>query len=101
MILNTYYGFLLLFLFSEILPSAPVDVFVEAKSDKSVNVSWSPPYNNAKSVTDYIVNVTMLQSFDPSSVNIYLSGDSNSSQSVITPHSVQVKVILFWYLLSF
>ncbi|XP_075234927.1 Ig-like and fibronectin type-III domain-containing protein 1 [Lycorma delicatula] len=75
----------------EILPSAPVDVYVEPKSDKSMNISWSPPFSSTPTVSDYIVNVTMLMSFDPSTVNPHIS-DTNSSQSVITPHSVQVKV---------
>lgn len=83
-------------MFTEILPSAPVDVYVEPKSDKSMNISWSPPFSNAPTVSDYIVNVTMLMSFDPSTVNPHIS-DTNSSQSVITPHSVQVKVDYIYF----
>ncbi|XP_039279825.1 Ig-like and fibronectin type-III domain-containing protein 2 [Nilaparvata lugens] len=77
----------------EILPSAPLDIEVLPLTDKSLNISWMPPFDNSHTVTKYVVNVTMLKSFDPSSIDTQSAETSNnSSQSVITPHSVQVKV---------
>ncbi|RZF43428.1 hypothetical protein LSTR_LSTR001689 [Laodelphax striatellus] len=77
----------------EILPSAPLDIEVMPLTDKSLNISWMPPFDNAQTVTKYVVNVTMLKSFDPSSIDtLNAESSNNSSQSVITPHSVQVKV---------
>ncbi|XP_072944512.1 Ig-like and fibronectin type-III domain-containing protein 2 [Epargyreus clarus] len=48
----------------ELLPSPPEDVEVDALNEKQLNVSWSPPLSNADTVTEYIVNVTTLRSFD-------------------------------------
>lgn len=50
--------------FSELLPSPPEDVEVEAISEKQLNVSWNPPTENTETVTEYVVNVTALRSFD-------------------------------------
>lgn len=48
----------------ELLPSPPEDVEVEPLNEKQLNVSWNPPTQNYESVTEYIVNVTTLRSFD-------------------------------------
>ncbi|XP_013190125.1 Ig-like and fibronectin type-III domain-containing protein 1 isoform X2 [Amyelois transitella] len=48
----------------ELLPSPPEDVEVEPLNEKQLNVTWSPPVENTDTVTEYIVNVTTLQSFD-------------------------------------
>jgi hypothetical protein len=52
------------FLLAEILPSSPENVEVEALTEKSLNVSWTPPSQNPETVSEYVVNVTMLKSFD-------------------------------------
>ncbi|GFG31451.1 hypothetical protein Cfor_07805, partial [Coptotermes formosanus] len=48
----------------EILPSRPENVEVEVLTEKSVKVSWTPPSQNPETIVDYVVNVTMLRSFD-------------------------------------
>ncbi|CAK1550359.1 unnamed protein product [Leptosia nina] len=48
----------------ELLPSPPEDVEVDPLSEKQLNVTWSPPTENTDSVTEYILNVTALRSFD-------------------------------------
>ncbi|XP_045488804.1 Ig-like and fibronectin type-III domain-containing protein 2 isoform X1 [Pieris rapae] len=48
----------------ELLPSPPEDVEVEPISEKQLNVSWSPPTENTDTITEYVVNVTTLRSFD-------------------------------------
>jgi len=80
-------------LFTEFLPSNPVGVQVEVLSEKDLNVTWDSPSQNSAMVTEYAVNVTMLKSFDNT---VVISGkimdEDNSSVTVVTPHSVQVKV---------
>lgn len=49
----------------ELLPSPPQDVEVEALTEKSLKVSWHLPESNTETVTQYIVNITTLRSFDP------------------------------------
>lgn len=49
---------------TEILPSSPENVEVEALTEKSLKVSWTPPSQNPETVSEYVVNVTMLRSFD-------------------------------------
>nr|CAD7256254.1 unnamed protein product [Timema shepardi] len=48
----------------EILPSPPLNLEVEALSDSSFKVSWQPPQVNKATLTEYVVNVTALLSFD-------------------------------------
>nr|CAD7440282.1 unnamed protein product [Timema bartmani] len=48
----------------EILPSPPLNLEVEALSDSSFKVSWQPPQVNKATLTEYLVNVTALLSFD-------------------------------------
>ncbi|XP_050529397.1 Ig-like and fibronectin type-III domain-containing protein 1 isoform X2 [Daktulosphaira vitifoliae] len=73
----------------EILPSQPEDVQVVANSSSNFRVSWDQPKSNSASVKEFIVNVTMLKSFDD--MKLFSDNDRNS-QSVVTPHSIQVKV---------
>ncbi|XP_013140886.1 PREDICTED: Ig-like and fibronectin type-III domain-containing protein C25G4.10 isoform X1 [Papilio polytes] len=70
----------------ELLPSPPEDVEVEPLNEKQLNVSWSPPVENSDTVTEYIVNVTTLRSFDahlidPSESSIK-SNETKTSQSM-------------------
>jgi hypothetical protein len=37
---------------------------VEALTEKSLRVSWTQPSQNPDSIVNYVVNVTMLRSFD-------------------------------------
>ncbi|KAJ9596370.1 hypothetical protein L9F63_012605, partial [Diploptera punctata] len=48
----------------EILPSPPENVEVEAMTEKSIKVSWSRPSQNTESISEFVVNVTMLKTFD-------------------------------------
>jgi hypothetical protein len=48
----------------EILPSPPENVEVEALTEKSLKVSWTHPSQNSETILEYVVNVTMLRSFD-------------------------------------
>ena len=68
----------------------PLDVQVTPLTDSSFGVEWIPPFQNSETVTEFTVNVTMLRSFDPSS--LYSGPDANTSESIVTPHSVQVNV---------
>lgn len=81
----------------EILPGQPQNVEVEGLSDSSIKVSWGPPLSNADSITEYVVNVTMLRTFDDNTMDT-TTDSQNSSQSIVTPHSVQITVkVLFKY----
>lgn len=73
----------------EILPSQPEDVQVDVNSSSMVFVTWDKPSANSASVKGYVVNVTMLRSFD--GMKTFPDNDGNS-QSIVTPHSIQVKV---------
>ncbi|XP_069682864.1 Ig-like and fibronectin type-III domain-containing protein 1 isoform X1 [Periplaneta americana] len=48
----------------EILPSPPENVEVESLTEKSLRVSWTRPSQNPESISEFVVNVTMLRSFD-------------------------------------
>ncbi|KAL0821463.1 hypothetical protein ABMA28_004934 [Loxostege sticticalis] len=48
----------------ELLPSPPEEVEVEPLNEKQLNVSWNPPIENTDTVTEYVINVTTLRSFD-------------------------------------
>jgi len=77
----------------EILPSQPEDVQVEVNSSSKVFITWDKPAANSASVKGYVVNVTMLKSFD--GMKTFPDNDGNS-QSIVTPHSIQVKVGTYW-----
>lgn len=74
---------------SEILPGQPEDVQVDVNSSSTILVTWDKPSANSASVKEFVVNVTMLKSFD--GVKTFPDNGGNS-QSVVTPHSIQVKV---------
>lgn len=74
---------------SEILPSSPEDVQVDVNSSSTMFVTWDKPLANSASVKEFVINVTMLKSFD--NMKTFPDNDNNS-QSVVTPHSIQVKV---------
>ncbi|XP_066906093.1 Ig-like and fibronectin type-III domain-containing protein 1 [Halyomorpha halys] len=76
----------------ELLPSQPLDVQVIPLTDSSFGVEWKSPYNIPHNLTEYTVNVTMLKSFDSTSVTDIASEEQNNSQAIVTPHSVQVNV---------
>ncbi|CAH2043160.1 unnamed protein product, partial [Iphiclides podalirius] len=75
----------------ELLPSPPEDVEVEPLNEKQLNVSWGPPVENTETVTEYVVNVTTLRSFDahlidPSESSIRSNG---TKQTQSTTYRVQ------------
>lgn len=79
---------------TEILPSQPEDVQVEVNSSTRVLVTWNKPSANSATVKEYVVNATMLKSFDGArTVLDNDGGGGGNSQSVVTPHSIQVKVL--------
>jgi hypothetical protein len=101
---------------SEILPSRPENVEVEALTEKSLKVSWTAPSQNPESIVEYVVNVTMLKSFDEDTevpVDSYLDYDSyalaaarlsstsprppSSTQSPLEQRTTQIKVQLFYH----
>lgn len=69
------------------LPSEPEGVTVEPVTERSLQVSWSPPTNMADTIKHYVVNVTVLNSFDEDSVgnetttgiSVMVSGDVDST----------------------
>lgn len=74
----------------ELLPSQPDNVEVEALTEKSLKVSWSTPISNAEMVTEYMVNVTSLKTFDD-----HLIDPSEGSPTQATPapsHTIHVNV---------
>ncbi|KAJ8714843.1 hypothetical protein PYW08_004824 [Mythimna loreyi] len=75
----------------ELLPSPPEDVEVEPLNEKQLNVSWSPPIENTDSVTEYVVNVTTLRSFDAHLIDPSESSiKNNDSMKVMLPMTYKV-----------
>ncbi|XP_012543960.1 Ig-like and fibronectin type-III domain-containing protein 1 isoform X2 [Bombyx mori] len=72
----------------ELLPSPPEDVEVEPLNEKQLNVSWNPPVQNADTITEYIVNVTTLRSFDAHLIDP--SESSIRNNTVSKPITVKV-----------
>ncbi|CAH1112848.1 unnamed protein product [Psylliodes chrysocephalus] len=70
----------------ELLPSPPENVEVEALTEKSLSVVWSPSTSNSETITEFVVNVTSLKSFDERDF------DSSSKNGSSFRHSVSVKV---------
>ncbi|KAG6463259.1 hypothetical protein O3G_MSEX013776 [Manduca sexta] len=75
----------------ELLPSPPEDVEVEPLNEKQLNVSWIPPVENTDTVTEYIVNVTTLRSFDAHLIDPSESSIKNNN-SVRMTQSLTFKV---------
>ncbi|XP_063625703.1 Ig-like and fibronectin type-III domain-containing protein 1 isoform X1 [Cydia splendana] len=69
----------------ELLPSPPEDVEVETLNEKQLNVSWNPPIENTDTVTEYIVNVTALRSFDAHLIDPSESSMKNTSVKMSQP----------------
>lgn len=79
---------------------------VDVLSENLLNVSWSPPRSNLRSITGYTINVTMLRSFDArllkeatdeiTATTKTAGGDSGSElMSTVAPpppHSIQIKL---------
>lgn len=79
---------------TEILPSQPEDVQVEVNGSTRVLVTWNKPSANSATVKEYVVNATMFKSFDGARMLLDNDGGGGgNSQSVVTPHSIQVKVL--------
>ncbi|VVD00454.1 unnamed protein product [Leptidea sinapis] len=76
----------------KLLPSPPEDVEVEPLSEKQLNITWSPPVENSDTVTEYIVNVTTLRSFDAHLIEPAESSMKNSSGAKMAPVTYRVPV---------
>ncbi|RVE49896.1 hypothetical protein evm_005489 [Chilo suppressalis] len=74
----------------ELLPSPPEDVEVESLNEKQLNVTWSPPIENTDTVTEYIVNVTTLRSFDAHLIDPSESAMKNTTAKMIQPLTYKV-----------
>ncbi|XP_062560024.1 Ig-like and fibronectin type-III domain-containing protein 1 [Armigeres subalbatus] len=71
------------------LPSEPQAISVEALTERSLQVSWSPPEQHAKTIKYYQINATKLHSFDQdflanattkdSLISIQVSADQSSA----------------------
>lgn len=55
-----------------------------ALSPSSINVSWSVPVENGDTVTEYVVNVTKLRSFDPPHLGLGYGQEDSAPASSIT-----------------
>lgn len=58
---------------------------VETLSEKQLNVTWNPPVENTDTVTQYIVNVTALRSFDAHLIDPSESSIRNSTVKMSQP----------------
>ncbi|KAL4707657.1 hypothetical protein ACJJTC_014696, partial [Scirpophaga incertulas] len=74
----------------ELLPSPPEDVEVEPLNEKQLNVTWDLPTENADTVTEFIVNVTTLRTFDGLSTEP--AEDAIRNTTAKKPQSVTFKV---------
>lgn len=75
----------LLISFSELLPSPPENVEVEALNEKSLKVEWSLPFANEETITMYEVNVTYLRSLSHKDTSFYgYDDDLNSRKTSLT-----------------
>ncbi|XP_055528945.1 Ig-like and fibronectin type-III domain-containing protein 1 [Wyeomyia smithii] len=72
------------------LPSEPQSVAVEALTERSLQVSWSPPERLAKTVKYYQINATKLHSFDQD----FLANATKDSMLSIQVSSDQGSVIV-------
>ncbi|KAG7312486.1 hypothetical protein JYU34_001998 [Plutella xylostella] len=72
----------------ELLPSPPEDVEVEPLNEKQLNVTWNPPTENTDSISEYVVNVTTLRSFDSHLID---TEDSNATMRSIQSNTYKVQ----------
>ncbi|XP_044737933.1 Ig-like and fibronectin type-III domain-containing protein 1 isoform X2 [Chrysoperla carnea] len=75
----------------ELLPSPPERVEVESIAEKALKITWSLPLSNADTITEYLVNLTSLRSFDahlidPSETSV--TPKTNTKESM----HIQIKV---------
>lgn len=75
---------------SELLPSPPEDVEVEALTERSLKVSWSFPTSNSETITNYSVNATSLRTFDERILDPN-EGVTNKPTTIMS-HTVNVNV---------
>lgn len=71
------------------IPSQPQSIFVEPLTEKSLQISWSPPEKLATTVKTYKINVTILHSFDQD----YLANNTASTISVSVPNEMNTTTI--------
>ncbi|XP_041982407.1 Ig-like and fibronectin type-III domain-containing protein 1 isoform X2 [Aricia agestis] len=74
----------------ELLPSPPEDVEVDALNEKQLNVTWNPPTQNLDSVTEYVVNITALRSFDAHMMDTSESSLKNNTSKISQPMVIKV-----------
>ncbi|XP_021960351.1 Ig-like and fibronectin type-III domain-containing protein 1 [Folsomia candida] len=74
----------------EILSSEPVNLVAQAISQSSINASWLAPAKNGDTVTEYVVNVTTLRSYDPPYTGLGYGPDSSSSISGSSSPNVSI-----------
>lgn len=72
------------------LPSPPEEVEVEPLNEKQLNISWSPPVENAETVTEYVVNITTLRSFDAHLIDPSESSIKNTTVKMSQPMTYKV-----------
>nr|CAI5827663.1 unnamed protein product [Callosobruchus analis] len=72
----------------ELLPSPPEYIEVDALTESTLRVEWSPPASNADTVSEYLVNVTSLRSFDDRLIDLdenpVITNGSTSTKYVVT-----------------
>lgn len=71
------------------LPSEPENVYVEPLTEKSLQITWSPPSNLAETIKKYVINITTLHSFDQDG----LPNATAVSQSITVPADAESTVI--------
>ncbi|XP_049875990.1 Ig-like and fibronectin type-III domain-containing protein 1 isoform X2 [Pectinophora gossypiella] len=74
----------------ELLPSPPEDVEVEPLNEKQLNITWSPPVENTDSVTEYVINITTLRSFDAHPIEPSESTIKNTTMKMSQPMTYKV-----------
>ncbi|XP_039756067.1 Ig-like and fibronectin type-III domain-containing protein 1 isoform X2 [Pararge aegeria] len=74
----------------ELLPSPPEDLEVEPLNEKQLNVTWNPPTENSESVTQYVVNITALRSFDAHLIDPSESSLRNDTTKMSQPVTIKV-----------
>jgi hypothetical protein len=91
------------YLLTELLPSTPQHVKVEALSEHTLQVSWQFPAENAHSVSQYEINVTHVTSLNPPDdvINFTTETPENVTVETQAPFKLQVKVRQLNGLLTF
>lgn len=63
---------------------------MEPLNEKQLNVTWSPPTENTDTVTEYVVNVTTLRSFDAHLIDPSESSIKNGTMRMIQSTTYKV-----------